>query len=235
MLPDAVLGQTWKSRLALVRAALSQSRMAMVVSDPSQEDNPLVAVNDAFFRLTGYNGDDVLGSNCRFLQGPGTDRAEVKRLADAVAERRTIYVELLNYRKDGTTFWNALHMGPVYDEDGKLIHFFGTQWDVTEKVEALRLLQGRTQITDQRLTAATDEVRHLRERLGAAEAALAAEREAGRERLTGAYEDRDAWRDQAQTLATQVQELSAQGRIWVPWGRPPPRDSANGKKPPDSS
>ena len=235
MLPDSVQGQTWKSRLALVRAALSQSRMAMVVSDPRQEDNPLVAVNDAFSHLTGYGGDEVLGRNCRFLQGPRTEREDVQRIKDAVAERRTAYVELLNYRKDGTTFWNALHFGPVYDDDGELIHFFGTQWDVTAKVEALEMLRGRTEITDQRLTDATDEIRHLRERASAAEVTLAAEREALREQLAKAHADRDAWRDQARALTAQVQELSAQGRLWVPWGRSTAGTALNGKKPDDSS
>lgn len=235
MLPDAVQGQTWKSRLALVRATLSQSRLALVVSDPRQEDNPLVAVNDAFSRQTGYEADEVLGRNCRFLQGPGTDREEIARLSAALAERRSAYVEILNYKKDGTAFWNALHVGPVHDDDGELIHFFGTQWDVTDKVEALQMLRGRTEMVDQRLHDATEEVRRLHERLGAAEAALAAEQEAGRERLAAAHADRDAWRAQAQALAAQVQETAPQSRPWWQRGWSSPGAAPNGQKPPGSS
>lgn len=223
MLTDHVLGQTWKSRLALVRATLSQSRLALVVSDPHQDDNPLIAVNEAFCQLTGYDSDEVLGYNCRFLQGSGTNRGEVERLASAVAKRRTVYVELLNYRKDGTPFWNALHVGPVHDDDGELIHFFGTQWDVTDKVEAMELLRGRTQLSDERLSDVAGEVRHLRE-------ALAAEREAGRERLAAAQAERDAWREHAQALAAQIQ-----GRFRLPWLRPTAQARPNGGEPPDPS
>ena len=113
-------------------------------------------------RLTGYDESEAVGRNCRFLQGPSTDRAEVRCIAEAIEERRTASFEILNYRRDGTPFWNALHVSPVYDGEGELIRFFGSQWDVTEKVEALQALQGHRRLTDQRLQAAIDEVRRLK-------------------------------------------------------------------------
>ena len=136
---------------AVLRACFAQTRMAIVITDPSREDNPIVGINPAFTRLTGYGEDEALGRNCRFLQGPGTDREEVARIARAVAERRASHFEILNYRRDGTPFWNALHVAPVHDAEGRLIRFFGSQWDVTEKVEAVRALG-----------AAADEARRLR-------------------------------------------------------------------------
>lgn len=150
------------AQLAMLRAAVEQARTAMVFTDPHRDDNPIVFMNPAFEALTGYPEEEVLGRNCRFLQGPDTDPAEVRRIASAIAERRLDHFELLNYRRDGTQFWNALHVGPVFDEEGRLVHFFGSQWDVTEKVEAVRALRGQARLADERLQAAIDEVRRLR-------------------------------------------------------------------------
>ena len=112
-------------------AAVRATRMPMLITDPRQPDNPIVFVNDAFGRLTGYHRDETLGRNCRFLQGPDTDRADVRRVRDAIAQRVPIEVELLNYRKDGTTFWNRLLISPVFD-GGELTFFFASQFDVTD-------------------------------------------------------------------------------------------------------
>ena len=112
--------------------ALSQARMAVCVTNPRLHDNPIVFANDAFLDLTGYELRDILGHNCRFLQGPKTNREHVLALRDAVHARKSIVVELLNYRKDGTPFWNALHVGPIFDADGELLYYFGSQWDVTD-------------------------------------------------------------------------------------------------------
>jgi PAS domain S-box-containing protein len=112
-------------------AALERTREPMVVTDPRLPDNPIVFANPAFLALTGYDADEVLGRNCRFLQGPDTDPAAVALVRDAVAGRREVKVQLLNYRKDGGTFWNELHLSPVFDEAGELVNFFGSQLDVT--------------------------------------------------------------------------------------------------------
>ena len=146
----------------MLEMAFEQTRMAMCFTDPNQDDNPIVAINSAFTRLTGYAEEEIIGHNCRFLQGPETDPAEVQRIRDFIARREIGYFEILNFRKDGTPFWNALHVGPVFDDDGELLYFFGSQWDVTEKVEALGALRGERRLEDVRLQGAIDEVRRLR-------------------------------------------------------------------------
>ena len=114
-------------------AAVEMTRMPMVVTDPRKEDNPIVFANNAFFDLTGYEDKDVLGRNCRMLQGPDTDPATVAEVRQAVAEQRAVAVDILNYKADGTPFWNALFLGPIFDQDGTLLHFFASQMDITER------------------------------------------------------------------------------------------------------
>lgn len=106
--------------------------MPMIITDPRLPDNPIVFVNDAFGRLTGYNREETLGRNCRFLQGPGTNAEEVEKVRKAVADKRPIEIDLLNYRKDGSLFWNRLLVSPVFDE-GELTYFFASQYDVTRE------------------------------------------------------------------------------------------------------
>lgn len=117
-------------------AAVRATRMPMVITDPRQDDNPIVFCNEAFMRLTGFRREEIYGRNCRFLQGPDTDGDEVARLRAAVDVRTDVDVELLNYRKDGTTFWNALYVSPVFNESGEMLYFFASQLDVTRRREA---------------------------------------------------------------------------------------------------
>ncbi len=117
-------------------AALQMSRMPMCLADPNQPDMPLVFVNEAFLRQTGYAEEEVVGRNCRFLQGPDADPAALQRLRDAIAAREDAAVELVNHRRDGTPFWNALYISPVFDASGELIYFFASHLDVTRRKEA---------------------------------------------------------------------------------------------------
>ncbi|WP_200919828.1 response regulator [Duganella sp. Leaf126] len=114
-------------------AAVEMTRMPMVVTDPRQPDNPIVFTNGAFRDLTGYSADEILGRNCRFLQGRGTDRATVKEVATALAQHKAVAVDILNYKKDGTSFWNGLFIGPVFDREGELLYFFASQLDITSR------------------------------------------------------------------------------------------------------
>ncbi|MEM9311946.1 MAG: PAS domain-containing protein [Pseudomonadota bacterium] len=116
----------------LFEQAMAQTRMAICLCDPNQADLPIVFANRAFRRLTGYSEEETVGRNCRFLQGPKTDPEPVARIREAIANEDVVVVELLNYRKNGTTFWNALHLGPIYNDQGKLVYFFGSQWDVSD-------------------------------------------------------------------------------------------------------
>jgi len=114
-------------------AALQMTRMPMIITDPRQPDNPIAFANKAFLDLTGYSEAEILGRNCRFLQGPDTDRGSVRELREAVAAEQAISLEILNYRRDGTSFWNAVFVAPVYDDTGALIYFFASQLDVTRR------------------------------------------------------------------------------------------------------
>lgn len=121
-------------------AAVRATRMPMVITDPARHDNPIVFCNEAFQKLTGYAREEIIGRNCRFLQGPETDMSQVALIRDAIAAGRDIDVDLLNYRKDGSTFWNALYLSPVRDTDGVVRFFFASQLDVTDRIEAHQIV-----------------------------------------------------------------------------------------------
>lgn len=101
--------------------------LSVVISDPSLPDNPLIYVSDEFERQTGYAAAEVIGRNCRFLQGPDTDPAAVEAIREALATHTEITVDLLNYRKDGRPFWNRLRIRPLLDEAGVVRYYAGAQ------------------------------------------------------------------------------------------------------------
>lgn len=114
-------------------AAIANIATGVVITAPNLPGNPIISVNPAFLAITGYSESDMIGKNCRFLQGVDTDAASVAAIREAIATRQAITCTLLNYRKDGTPFWNELTISPVFDTHGKLIHFIGLQTDVTER------------------------------------------------------------------------------------------------------
>ena len=114
-------------------AALQMTRMPMTLTDPNQPDNPIVFANKAFLDLTGYEESEILGRNCRFLQGAETDRDSVAELRAAIERREAIALELINYRRDGISFWNAVFVAPVLGPYGELLYFFASQLDVTRR------------------------------------------------------------------------------------------------------
>jgi sigma-B regulation protein RsbU (phosphoserine phosphatase) len=130
--PDELAG--W---LALKDRALDVAAEGITIADARLPDRPLIYANDGFERMTGYPVAEVLGRNCRFLQGPDTDAASVAEIRAALAESRECVVEILNYRKDGTAFWNRLSITPVRDSSGEVAHFIGIQSDVTARREAV--------------------------------------------------------------------------------------------------
>ncbi len=113
--------------------AIQAVSQGILITDPRQPDNPITFVNHGFERLTGYSADEVVGRNCRFLQGPKSDPDTVSQIRDAVRNGRSCTAQLINYRKDGSEFWNELSISPVTDTDGRLIHFVGVQNDVTTR------------------------------------------------------------------------------------------------------
>ncbi len=113
-------------------AAIAHSTEPMVLTDPNLPDNPMIAANQAFVTLTGYPQAEVIGRNCRFLQGAGTDPATTARIRACLAEGRGCIEWIVNHRRDGSRFWNLLFLSPVFARDGRLLHYFGNQRDITE-------------------------------------------------------------------------------------------------------
>ena len=113
--------------------AVRSISQGIVITDPCSHDNPIIYANPGFEALTGYQSTEVLGRNCRFLQGPETDPFATEELRHAVAAGTPCTVELLNYRKDGAVFWNAVTLSPVHDDNQQLTHIVGVQIDVTER------------------------------------------------------------------------------------------------------
>ena len=124
------------SHLFLKERALSAVAEGITISDNRLPDNPIIYANHGFEKLTGYRIEEVLNKNCRFLQGPDTDPEKVDEIRRAVREEQECTVELLNYRKEGTPFWNRLSITPVRDDEGTVTHFIGIQSDITKRKNA---------------------------------------------------------------------------------------------------
>ncbi|MGC9528271.1 MAG: PAS domain S-box protein [Limnospira sp.] len=132
--------------LRLLERAIAASPNGIVISEKTADDAPIIYCNTAFERLTGYRKTEVLGRNCRFLQGPETDPQAVAEIRESLSQERAAQVTLKNYRKDGTPFWNELAISPVLDSRGRLTHFIGIQTDITERKlseDALRESEAR--------------------------------------------------------------------------------------------
>ena len=117
---------------SLYEQAASQSPIGTTIADVSRDDNPLVYVNDAFVDLTGYTEAEALGRNCRFLQGESTREEPVAELREAIAREQSTTVELRNYHKDGSMFWNRVTISPIKDDAGSVTHFLGYQEDISD-------------------------------------------------------------------------------------------------------
>ena len=125
----------------LKERALESTDEGVVISDCSQPDMPIIYVNNAFTVMTGYAYEEVVGKNCRFLQGADTDSAAAQTICQAITAQQSCKIEILNYRKDGTAFWNQLSITPVRDDAGRTTHFIGIQSDITRRREAEEALR----------------------------------------------------------------------------------------------
>ncbi len=154
-----------QDRLALLQAAVDATADAVVVTDASTAkpaDRRVLKINPAFTRMTGYQPEEVLGRNMRFLQGPGTDPAVLARLRAAVAEHRATREELLNYRRDGTPFWVELGIAPFADERGAVSNWVGVLRDTTERRATQEALQRLASVLQERTAELTEVARLAR-------------------------------------------------------------------------
>ncbi|HLL38805.1 MAG TPA: PAS domain S-box protein [Rubrobacteraceae bacterium] len=186
-------------RLRLLERAVTASTNSISITDPSQPDSPLVYVNPAFERTTGYAAEEVLGRNCRFLQGKDRDQPALGALRAAIREERHCTVVLKNYHKNGTLFYNELSVYPVRDENDRVMNFVGVQNDITERrrteealreirrAERRRIARDLHDIVLQDLSGALQSLRltHLQSRSSGAEVDLAEELEALRRASLG--------------------------------------------------
>lgn len=137
------------NRRNLIRS-IRLSPIASIITDPRAGDNPIIAANQQFEELTGYTEQELLGRNCRILAGPETAPAGSAALGQAVVNAMPTVVELLNYRKDGSKFMNAVMVAPVFDDDGELSYFIGSQMEVPRaetnigRIEAMARISGLT-------------------------------------------------------------------------------------------
>lgn len=125
-------------KLLVLDRAISAARNGIVITDPNLPDNPIVYANQSFLQLTGYDRCEVIGFNCRFLQGDDRRQEALSDLRKAVRDERPITVVLRNYNKSGALFWNELTVSPVHDDSGRLINFIGIQNDISARMEADR-------------------------------------------------------------------------------------------------
>jgi len=128
------LGET--EQLALMFRAVESASNGVVITDPRLEDNPIIYTNPSFTNITGYGAEEILGRNCRFLQGEDKEQSALVDLRKALKEKTPITTVLRNYRKDGRRFYNELTVSPVADAQGQLIAFVGIQNDITARIEA---------------------------------------------------------------------------------------------------
>jgi len=134
---------------AVLAEILDSCVNGVTLSDPDLPDNPIVYANAVFERITGYSREEILGRNCRFLQGDDREQPAVAEIRAALADKRPVQVTLRNYRKDGRRFYNRLSIRPLLDPDGRPIYYLGVQYDVTDQVEAQQEIERLTQLLGQ--------------------------------------------------------------------------------------
>jgi PAS domain S-box-containing protein len=139
--PKANMDSDFDVSLDLKDRALAAAAEGITIADARLPDQPIIYANEGFSRLTGYSSEEVVGRNCRFLQSGETDPETVRQIRAAIRGDRACSVEILNYRKDGTPFWNRLSITPVKNEEGVTTHFIGIQSDITARRNAEAALE----------------------------------------------------------------------------------------------
>lgn len=136
LLATVITRQQSMERLHLMERAIAHSANGIIITDATAPDNPIIYVNPAFERITGYSAAEAIGRNSRFLQATDRDQPELEEVRSAIREARECHVRVRNYRQDGTSFWNELYISPVCNSQGHLTHFVGIQTDITDRLRA---------------------------------------------------------------------------------------------------
>ena len=151
----------------LLTAALHSSKSGVIITDNQQPDNPIIFCNEAFENMSGYKRGEIIGKNCRFLQGNDRNQDARFELLDALEKGRSCRIELRNYRKNGSLFWNELYMAPITNDENVITHFIGVQNDVTERKKAEAVLQKEKDILEKRIREKTSYLNETEEYLTA--------------------------------------------------------------------
>ncbi len=154
------------TNLYLFAAAMDATVNGIVITDNRQPDNPIIYCNKAFETLTGYRHDEIIGHNCRFLQANDRNQDQRRIIRETIERGEHCNLEIRNYKKDGTPFWNQLVISPVKDQEGNVTHFIGVQNDVTRRREAEQSLQEEKELLETRVDGRTKELRESEEYLG---------------------------------------------------------------------
>lgn len=142
-----------------ISSMIGSSPIAAVISNPRLTDNPIVECNDAFIALTGSSREEIVGYNCRFLSGPDTEPWLTEMLRSGIRRRQPVMVEILNYKKSGTPFRNAVMVAPIFDAEGELEYFLGSQVEIAEDVA--RANDERRQASHDRIAALSPRQREV--------------------------------------------------------------------------
>jgi PAS domain S-box-containing protein len=194
---------------SLRAAAMAQAGVGITIADMRRPEEPLVYANQSFVDVTGYPIEEVVGRNCRFLQGEDTDEATVAEVRRAIEAGEPVSVDLLNYRRDGTPFWNHLDLSPVVDDDGEVTHYFGYQKDITERKRLERDLQRENERLDEFAGVVSHDLRNpLGVASGAVESVAASVDHEDLDRARAALHRMDRLVDDVLTLAREGEAVS---------------------------
>lgn len=156
-----------QNHLLLMERALEHTAEGIVIVNVTLPGNPIIYANKAFSRLTGYSSAEIIGNNCRFLQGPDTNPETIQLIRDSIAARKSFAGELLNYRKDGTPFWNYLSLNPIFNEKGEVNHYVGFQKDITQRHQAAENIQNLNEYLEHKVAERTESLERANEEMEA--------------------------------------------------------------------
>ncbi len=167
-LANAIIGlfeERRNSPIATISNAIEETlRTGLIITDPNVEDNPIIYCNRGFEKITGYSKSEIIGRNCRFLQGSSTDQTTVKEIRNALDNEHECLVTLKNYRKDGSEFWNEFSLSPIRSADGKLTHYLGITTDITQRRNAEESVKESHELLEQRVADRTAALQESEER-----------------------------------------------------------------------